>query len=148
MLRQDQADAPTPALDAFSDVLCDLKAPFCHVPQQTWATAGHGDRTRELPHQHLGCVTATSHAQLPILSCGFRGTSGMKYAVAESRSISDKVLHWDDEAPSPAEVFSLFPLQAAAATSPSPWRTQGASGPLKQEDKLIPKQASPGCYKP
>lgn len=67
----------------------------------------------------------------------------MKYAVAESRSISDKVLHWDDEAPSPADVFCLFPLQAAAATSPSPWRTQGASGPLKQEDKLIPKQASP-----
>lgn len=40
---------------------------------------------------------------------------GMKYAVAESRSISDKVLNWDDEAPSPADVFCLFPLLVSSA---------------------------------
>lgn len=95
LLNRNQADALFPALDVFTNIMCDLKAPFCSVPQwmgKTWANAGTGREGGPRQHHHLGYAAATSReksAHLPILSRGF--TSWVKRAVPESRSISHKV---------------------------------------------------------
>lgn len=85
LLIRNQADALFPALAVFRNIMCDLKAPFCCVPQwmgKTWANAGTRREGGPRQHHHLGYAAAMSHeesAHLPILSRGF--TSWVKRAV-------------------------------------------------------------------
>ena len=131
--------------------MCDLKAPFCNVPQwmgKTWATAGCGDGMQGLPMPAPALGLCRSH--IPREKCTaphpflwFQGNILDEMCSSrEQKHFTQGFLVGMTTLPAPLMFFAHFlcKQQQRLHLHRGPG---GASGPLKQKEKFIAKQASP-----